>query len=255
MNRQIDLLKKIPIVEVYPCLQSEGKLTGIPHILIRSTGCVLRCQFSETDFCDSWYTSWHPDKGTFCLADIIATFNRYPHIKHAMFTGGSMSMHPEMMKDLCQLLHERDIFITFETEGSVFVEDLDIDLLSLSPKMSNSQPRVGTKTPLGREVTQKDLDKHNKFRKDYTVMNAWIHASKDYQLKPVVSDIEVDMPEIIELMEFLEIPRNKTWLMPSGSTAKELEPKRAPLMEYCWKQGFNYSDRIHIVCYGEKRGV
>ena len=29
----------IPVNEMYTCLQGEGKLMGIPHILIRVTGC------------------------------------------------------------------------------------------------------------------------------------------------------------------------------------------------------------------------
>ena len=43
--------KIIPINEIYTCLQGEGKLTGVPHILVRVTGCRLRCQFSNS-FCD-----------------------------------------------------------------------------------------------------------------------------------------------------------------------------------------------------------
>ena len=31
--------KVIPINEIYTCLQGEGKLTRIPHILIRVSGC------------------------------------------------------------------------------------------------------------------------------------------------------------------------------------------------------------------------
>ena len=44
----IDYNKKQPIGEVYTCLQGEGKYIGIPHILLRVTGCRLRCQFSNS---------------------------------------------------------------------------------------------------------------------------------------------------------------------------------------------------------------
>ena len=54
--------KKQPLGEMYTCLQGEGKYIGIPHILIRVSGCRLRCQFSDS-FCDTPYASWKPEKG------------------------------------------------------------------------------------------------------------------------------------------------------------------------------------------------
>ena len=47
----MDYNKNQPLGEAYTCLQGEGKYVGIPHILIRVTGCRLRCQFSNS-FCD-----------------------------------------------------------------------------------------------------------------------------------------------------------------------------------------------------------
>lgn len=252
----MDYNKKQPIVEVYPCLQSEGKLVGIPHFLIRTTGCVLRCQFSNTDFCDSWYTSWHPEKGGFSLNEVMEEFEKYPHIKHLMISGGSPTMHPDMLREICKFAHEKyDMHITLETEGSKFIEGCNIDLLSLSPKFTNSIPRVGTKTPLGKEITEREVKKHEKGRRNYFAMAQWIENSKDYQLKPVVADIEKDMPEIDEVRVHLGVPKEKTYLMPAGGTEEDLAPKRAPLMEYCWQKGYNYTDRIHITAYGTKRGV
>ena len=45
--------KKQPLGETYTCLQGEGKYMGV-NILIRVTGCRLRCQFSDS-FCDTPY--------------------------------------------------------------------------------------------------------------------------------------------------------------------------------------------------------
>ena len=44
--------KNQPLGEAYTCLQGEGKYMGIPHILLRVTGCRLRCQFANS-FCDT----------------------------------------------------------------------------------------------------------------------------------------------------------------------------------------------------------
>ena len=69
-----------------------------------------------------------------------------------MLTGGSPTMHPKLVNELTHFAHERDIFITIETEGSHFLSPLIILLifLSISPKFSNSSSKViGATTPQG----------------------------------------------------------------------------------------------------------
>ena len=52
----MDYTKKQPLGEIYTCLQGEGKYMGVPHILIRVTGCryyyilVLVTIIYNTDF-------------------------------------------------------------------------------------------------------------------------------------------------------------------------------------------------------------
>lgn len=246
--------KKRPICELYACLQSEGKLTGVPHLLIRTTGCPLRCMFADTDFCDSSYTSWAPEKGEFSYDDVIKLIKENPQIKHTMITGGSPTMHEQMLVDLCDILKSYDHYITLETEGTKFIE-ANLDFVSLSPKMSNSTPRVGQLDPKGKIISQKVADSHDKKRCNHEAMKMLITHYPDYQLKPVISDPEDHvMSEVKELQKILNIPNNKVYLMPAGGTEEELQPKRAPLMEYAWKEGYNYTDRIHITAYGDKRG-
>jgi 7-carboxy-7-deazaguanine synthase len=171
-----------------------------------------------------------------------------------MISGGSPTMHPDLLRELSVVSsRDYDMHVTLETEGSVFVEGCAIDLVSLSPKFTNSLPRIGTVTPKGTIITAKHYDRHEKFRMKYDAMRAWI-TKHDYQYKPVFSRME-DMDEIEWLGKELDIPKTKTWIMPAGGTADELEKRRAPLMEFCWKNGYNYTDRIHIVAYGTKREV
>lgn len=245
---------KTPVIEVYPCLQSEGKLTGIPHICIRTTGCPMRCQFGENDFCDSWYTSWHPEKASFTEMDIMKVLEANSHIKHVFITGGSPTMHGEFLQRITKLLHSLGYFITLETEGSKFVEGCWIDLVSLSPKFSNSNPIVGSKTPQNRTVTHRELSRHEKYRKNYDAMSRWISSSPDYQFKPVMNEIE-DWIEIEKLVQILDIPNEKIWIMPAGGSEDELQKRRKNIMEFCWMIGVNYTDRMHITAYGAKRGV
>ena len=242
-----------PIGELYSCLQGEGKYIGIPHILIRVSGCKLRCQFRDS-FCDTPYASWKPEKGKFTLDDIVDFYEVNSQIKHTMITGGGPTSHPKLLKELCRIGKDYNHLVTIETEGSEFVQT-NADCISLSPKLSNSTPIPGTYMPyIGREVTEKDRLKHEKWRCNYDAMEQLIYNHSDYQLKPVVSN-EEDLEEIKTLQNILDIPNNKVWLMPEGVTDDELTKRRRWLMEYATEHGYNFTDRLHIIVYGDKRGV
>jgi len=245
--------KIIPINEMYKCIQGEGKYTGIPHLLIRFTGCKLRCQFADS-FCDTWHNSWKPEKGNVSFNDIIRLYKANPKIKHTMITGGGPTMHPVLLKELCKIGKSYGHLITIETEGSDFVATT-ADCISLSPKLSNSTPRPGTKMPyLNREVTEKDKVQHEKHRINIEAMKDLIHTHPDYQLKPVISNPEM-LEEFRTLQLKLRVPNDKCWLMPEGMDDATLQKNRQWLVEYCADHGYNYTDRLHIVIYGNLRGV
>ncbi|MBC8421998.1 MAG: 7-carboxy-7-deazaguanine synthase QueE [Pelagibacteraceae bacterium] len=245
--------KTLPINEIYTCLQGEGKLTGIPHILIRTTGCRLRCQFANS-FCDTPYSSWGPEKGTFTYDDVEQFYIDNPHIKHTMITGGGPTLHSNMLQELCDLAKEYDHYITIETEGSEFVQT-SADLISLSPKLSNSTPIPGTWMPyLEREVTDKDKKQHETWRRNYDSMRTLIQFHPDYQLKPVISNLE-DLDEVKDIQKLLNIPNNMVWLMSEGLIGEELNKRRRWLVELCTEAGYNFTDRLHILAFGDTRGV
>jgi 7-carboxy-7-deazaguanine synthase len=143
-----------------------------------------------------------------------------------------------------------------ETEGSHFIEtDYPIGLLSISPKFSNSVPRVGILTPLGKEVDQKFVDQHNKYRLNIPEIKKMIEFHSDYHLKPVWDGTEENLAEIEAFRVELGIPKNKTWIMPAGDTAEELTRMYPISIEMCTREGYNWTGRDHIIAYGQKRGV
>ena len=85
-------------------------------------------------------------------------------------------------------------------------------------------------------------------------MEQLIYNHPDYQLKPVISSWN-DLQELDYIQDELDIPNNKVWLMPEGLTPEQLKERRVWLMDICQKQGYNYSDRLHIIAYGDIRGV
>ena len=248
--------KVLPIVELYRCVQSEGSRFGRPTIAVRTTGCTHRCWFGEGGWCDSWYTSIHPDKGTFTFNDIINIYNENPHVKEMMLTGGSPSMHFNLVNEITHFAKEREILITIETEGPHFLEtDHPIDLVSLSPKFSNSVPKVGITTPGGKIVDEKFVIKHNKFRLHYENIRKTLDYHKDYHYKPVWDGTEEGLAEIEEFRVKMEIPKNKTYVMPAGDTRETLIEMYPKVFELCAEHGYNMTGRDHIIAFNTERGV
>ena len=256
LGRITDYNKTLPIVELYRCVQSEGSRFGRPTIAVRTTGCTHRCYFGEGGWCDSWYTSIHPEKGTFNFNDIIRIYDENPHIKEMMLTGGSPTMHPALVNELTHFAHERGIIITIETEGSHFLAtDFPISLISLSPKFSNSVPVLGVKTPQGATVDQKMIDKHNKDRLKIETIRLTIDYHADYHYKPVWDGTEENLAEIEAFRVALEIPKWKTFIMPAGDNREELIKMYPIVFDMCAEKGYNMTGRDHIIAFDTKRGV
>lgn len=246
----------LPIIELYPCLQGEGGREGRPVIAIRTTGCTHRCHFGAGGWCDTWYSSIHAEKGRFRFQDIIDCHQRHPQIKELMVTGGAPTMHPVLLNELTHYAHEHGLFMTLETEGSHYVEtDYPIDLVSLSPKLSNSVPKLGEKTPLGQIVCEKVLQQHNKYRLQYETMEKMLAYHKDYQFKPVWDGSADNLAEIKAVMARLNILPEKTFIMPAGQTRQAMIAEYPRVMQMCLEEGFNFAGRTHIIAFDDKRGV
>lgn len=244
------------INELYTAVQSEGSRAGYPTIVIRTTGCTHRCWFGEGGWCDSWYTSIHPEKAKYSFDDIIKMYDDNPHIKEMMLTGGSPTMWSKLVNELTHFAHERGIFITIETEGSHYIEtDYPINLISLSPKFSNSVPKIGITTPQGDTVDERIIKQHNKFRLNYEAMSKMISYHSDYHLKPVLDkDLSV-LNEVEELIKILNIPNEKIWCMPAGDDIPALLESYGPVMNLVRDKGWRFTGRPHIIGFGTSREV
>ena len=257
MRKRIeDYGKVLPVLEVYRCVQSEGSRFGRPTIAIRTTGCTHRCYFGEGGWCDSWYTSIHPEKGIFTFQDIINIYDENPQVKEMMLTGGSPTMHPALVNELTHFANERDIIITIETEGSHYIEtDYPINLLSISPKFSNSVPVEGAVTPGGKVVDQKFIDTHNRKRLNTTAIKQMIEFHSDYHYKPVWDGTQKNLDEIEAYRVELGIPKDKTYVMPAGDTRETLTKMYPLVFEMVAEHGYNMTGRDHIIAYNTERGV
>src|SRR3954465_6699569 len=80
----------VKIAEIFYSVQGEGSLLGVPSVFVRTSGCNLRCSW-----CDTPYTSWHPEGDMLSAAEILATVRTH-RCRHVVVTGGEPMIAPEM---------------------------------------------------------------------------------------------------------------------------------------------------------------
>ena len=256
LGRIEDYSKVLPVVEVYTAVQSEGSRQGYPTVVIRTTGCTHRCYFGEGGWCDSWYTSIHPEKGKYTFQSIIDMYDANPHISEMMLTGGSPTMHPKLVNELTHFANERGIFITMENEGSHYLEtDYPINLLSISPKFSNSVPTIGAITPEGKVADERMIKQHNKFRLNVEAIKKSIAYHSDYHIKPVMDKNFSIYDEFLKFQEEVGFPDDKVWMMPAGDTRQALFETYPVVMDFCRDKGYRFTGRAHIMAFNDQREV
>lgn len=229
------------IVEQFPTIQGEGKHVGVPTYFIRTTGCNLRCEWTNPDKtttkCDTPYTSWKPERGE----KLSVRYSDIPkNIKHIVITGGEPTLQSDL-GDIVKGFIEDNYAVTIETNGTRYM-NIPGAFMSISPKLKSSYPLEGSAWIL-----------HTKNNKFIEAISQYIKTN-EYQLKFVVNS-KKDIKEILRLRDSLKIPNDKIYLMPQGITQKQFKERQKDIFDLCIKYGFNYTPRLHIDIWGNKRGT
>jgi 7-carboxy-7-deazaguanine synthase len=222
------------ISEIFYSVQGEGSLVGVPSIFVRTTGCNLRCSW-----CDTPYTSWNPVGDDMTIDEIMTRTAEYSASRHVVITGGEPMIAPGIA-ELAERFKERGLHITFETAGTVFAP-VACDLMSISPKLSNSTPEGPFR------------NQHERLRLQPEVLKR-LTTEYDYQLKFVIAQ-EADLAEAQQVIASIGAPAEKVILMPEGINAEVLNERGAWVGELCKQHGYRFSPRLHVHLYGNRRGT
>src|SRR3989344_5454228 len=230
------------ICEEFDTVQGEGKYVGVPSRFIRTTGCNLRCAWKNPDGtitrCDTPYTSWTPEKGwTLNPEKTLEAISR-TGIQHLVITGGEPTLCTDL-PDICDYFTGHGFNVTLETNGTRYHNLKDV-FVSLSPKLESSYAASGN-----------NLKTHSSNNSFMGHLRTWVRTN-DYQLKFVVNN-ESDISEILEIATKLNVPSNKVFLMSQGISKRQFDERKDFIIGNCLKYGFNYSPRIHIDLWGNKR--
>jgi 7-carboxy-7-deazaguanine synthase len=240
------------IAEIYKSMQGEGFLTGTPSVFVRASGCNLRCRF-----CDTPFASWQPEGEQFTVAEILAQVEAID-AAHVVLTGGEPMIFPESV-ELTAALRRSGRHITIETAGTRYLP-VACDLMSVSPKLSNSTPLKGSGVfVLPSEFAEQDrpaqtktpdpfttwAERHERRRHAPDVIRRLI-STYPYQVKFVVESA-ADCREVDEyLVDFPEIDRGRVMLMPMGTEPAALAEIGVWLAPYCAERGLHYCPRRHV---------
>jgi len=268
----------LPVVEMFTSIQGEGKYTGIPSHFVRVSGCNLRCVFKDS-VCDTPYSSFKPEKPIAPdMPTLLYNFRelqkKSPKVKHVVITGGEPLMYKKDLEEFLRQIYDEDMVITIETNGTYPMLNplspyFKVALYSVSPKLATSVGKPGTYGNI--TVTEEMVKRHNQLRIDVdNLVNIAMNAD-DYQFKFVYSGPEcIDeimsiyskMGAVAERYDPFQVsywikhhPNKHTMLMPEGITNEQLAAKRQEIVKICVERGWAYSDRVHIVIWGDKRGV
>jgi 7-carboxy-7-deazaguanine synthase len=225
---------EVRISEIFYSLQGEGFLAGVPSVFVRLAGCPLRCRWCDTKY------AWNPAVGEkLAISDVVQIVQRWP-CKFVVITGGEPMVNPDLPK-LVNQLKDLGKHITIETAGIKFIEDLSCDLMSISPKLSNST-----------QTEPKLAAVHEGSRLDETILRRLIDNYK-YQLKFVV-DSQNDLPEIQKTIKKIgNVDLSRVMLMPQAATREELLAKSHLVAEMCKSSGFAFCQRLQVLLWDNAR--
>lgn len=258
----------LPISEVFHSIQGEGMFTGSPSIFIRVIGCNLRCVFKGST-CDTPYTSFCPETAKYSsISDVLNAIEQirkqYPNTEHIVITGGEPLLYrkelSELIRDIRQMM---DAYITIETNGTLPALEVEVDLYSISPKLSTSE--ASEEDVQKGIITEEWRQKHAHTRYNPDRLLDLLRCGDDFQLKFVYSGPEC-IGEINRIIDALEHQgkndgltrsyiKQRIMLMPEGINREQIEAHQLECVQACMENGWQYCDRLHIRLWDSKRGV
>lgn len=227
---------QLVVSESFYSIQGEGQTMGVPAFFLRLAGCNLLCK-SASWICDS-IEVWK--KGIPTKFEDIIPFNivqRLEQGSHLVITGGEPMLHQKMILQYLSWFEDKYKFlpiIEIETNGTInpeFRMIMKVKYWNCSPKLENSGE------PFNKRVNLNALR---------------VISEQPYSMFKFVIQKRDD---IIGILAEFDLPMNKVWLMPAGSSQKELKETRKMVAELAIQMNVRYSDRLHVGIWDQATGV
>jgi len=245
----LKLGRPLPVLEIFgPTVQGEGMVIGRKTMFVRTAGCDYHCSW-----CDSSFTWDGSGKDLIKLLSPEQICHELYQVgedrfSHVTLSGGNPALLPQL-GELIQLLHDRNITVAVETQGSRWQDWLiAVDEVTLSPKPPSS----------GMETEWKMLD--------IIVDNLKQRPAKySHSLKVVIFDeSDLDYAVTIHLrypdtLLYLQVGNSDVHTMDSTQLTMTLLQRYEWLidkvMESSTLNNVRVLPQLHTLVWGNKRGV
>ncbi|MBS4235366.1 7-carboxy-7-deazaguanine synthase QueE [Campylobacter vulpis] len=245
------------VVESFLSIQGEGKFAGNLAVFVRFSGCNFNCvgfnvkkqkEGKELVGCDTLRAVFTKEyQNTYSKFNAKELFLRVLTLAKdfkpiVVITGGEPLIHhkkPEFLRFITLLL-EANFEVHFETNASI---KIDFKKYPLYKKCIFA---------LGIKLSNSGVSKEK--RLNYKALKAFKKKAKKSFYKFVLEEKFLNKAEE-EIEEILSVVKNEVYCMPLGENETKLKKNALALVNFCLKNGYNYTDRMHIRLWGDKEGV
>lgn len=260
--------RPLPAATGLPCsgtIQGEGKLCGVPSLFIRLQGCNLRCLWQSggaVSPCDTAHASFHAGGRPCSVAEVLSLVDHnIGRLRHVVVTGGEPLLQAPALLTLCRALKQRGLHLTLETNGTLYDDALCrlIDLLSISPKLSSSDPTPAKAAAAGVPFAPAAA-RHAALRVNIDAIARLVgcarECSHDVQLKFVVATA-ADADEIRHtyIDRLPQLSPADVLVMPLGTDPATMHGAAMAAVGMATAHGWRYSPRLHVDLFGNREGV
>ena len=222
--------------EIFASIQGEGPSAGQPSTFVRLAVCNLQCSWCDTAYTWDWSRFERSEQVMALAAEQVVHAVRELAPRRVVITGGEPLLQRRQLVPFAEALKEQGYWLEVETNGTVLPTGLEalIDQFNVSPKLLHS----------GNEGLARIRPAPLR----------WFASDPRAYFKFVVQS-EPDLAEVEALCGAYMVPSERVVLMPEGRTPEDLHERSPWLAEVCTQRGYRFSTRLHILIWGDKRGV
>lgn len=222
--------------EIFASIQGEGASAGTPSTFIRLAVCNLQCAWCDTAYTWDWKRYRREEAVVPVEPGVILAYTAGLPPRNVVVTGGEPLLQRHSLVPLLTRLHELGYRLEVETNGTIAPGELSavVDQWNVSPKLASAGNRgLRTIRPAALEAFA-------------ALPGTWF--------KFVISAPE-DVDEAHTIASAAGMAPGRVILMPEGRTPGELSARSEWLAATCAERGFRFSTRLHVLIWGDRRGV
>lgn len=232
-------MNELVVSEVFgPTVQGEGPWTGRRCGFVRLMACNLHCSWCDTPYTwDATRFDLSAEGTSTPVAEITAQVEAM-NVDWLVISGGEPLLHQNRAgwHDLLVDMAARGVSVSIETNGTIVPNVVTcgyVDTIVTSPKLAHAgdPARKRLKPDVLRMLAEDGA--HFKF----------------------VATGPADLDEVDMIVAQARVPARRVWIMPEGVTPEAQVAGMQAIAGDVIARGWNLSPRLHVLVWGNERGV